>query len=45
MSISKPHMLQLIEQKQKIANKETLKLAPETFFFMLLTVMFFGHEI
>ena len=41
----KPHMLQLIKQFQGFATKKNLKLPPEKFFFMLLFVKYFGHEI
>ena len=45
MSKSKSYILQLTEQLHNLANKKNLKLAPEKNFFMLLTVIFLGHEI
>ena len=44
MSTSKPYTLQLIEHLHDFANKENLKLAPEKFFSILLTVRYLGHE-
>ena len=38
-------MFQLIEQLRLISTKHNLKLAPEESFFMLLKVIFLGHEI
>ena len=45
LSISKKHMLQLIEQLQTISTKHNLKLVPEKSFLMSLKVKFLGHEI
>ena len=45
LSDSKEHMFQLIEQLHIISTKNSLKLAPEKSFFMLLKVKFLGHEI
>ena len=38
-------MFELIKELHKIAAKETLKLAPDKTFYMLLKVKFLGHEI
>ena len=38
-------MFELIKELHKIATKESLKLAPEKSFYMLLKVKFLGHEI
>ena len=38
-------MFELIKELHKIATKETLKLAPEKSFYMLLKVKILGHEI
>ena len=45
LSDSKEHMFQLIEQLHIIITKNSLKLAPEKSFFMLLKVKLLGHEI
>ena len=45
LSNSKEHMFQLIEQLHIVSTKNSLKLAPEKSFFMLLKVKFLGHEI
>ena len=45
ISNCEPHKLQIIKQFHDIANKENLKIAPEHFFFMLLTVKYLSHEI
>ena len=42
---TKPHMLNLIEQLHQICQTNNLKIAPEKFFYILLTVQFLGHEI
>ena len=44
LSDSKEHMFQLIEQLHVISTRNSLKLAPESFF-MLIKVKFLGHEI
>ena len=44
-SDSKEHMFQLIEQLHTISTKHNLELAPEKPSFMLLKVIFLGHEI
>ena len=44
LSNSKKHMIQHIEQLHVISTKNNLKLAPEKSFFMLLKVIFLGHE-
>ena len=41
----KQEMFELINELYKIATKESLKLAPEKSFYMLLKVKFLGHEI
>ena len=38
-------MIELIEQLRQICQKKDLKIAPEKFFYLLLTVKFLGHEI
>ena len=41
----KTHMLDLIEQLHHICHSNNLKIAPEKSFYILLTVIFLGHEI
>ena len=41
----KQEMFELIKELHNIATKETLRLAPEKSFYMLLKVKFLGHEI
>ena len=45
LSNSKEHIFQLIEQLHIISTKNNLELAPEKYFFMVLKVKCFGHEI
>ena len=45
LSDSKEHMFQPIEQLHVVSTKNNRKLAPEKSFFMLLKVIFLGHEI
>ena len=41
----KQEMFELVKELHEISTKETLKLAPEKSFYMLLKVKFLGHEI
>ena len=42
---TKTQMLDLIEQSNKICYSNNLKIDPDKSFYILLTVIFFGHEI
>ena len=44
LSKAKEHMFQLKEQLHTMSTKNSLKLAPEKSFFMLLKVKFLGHK-
>ena len=41
---TKSHMIDLIEQLHQICSSKNLKRAPETSFYILLTLKFLGHE-
>ena len=45
LSQTKPHMIELIEQLHQIFRTNNLKIAPEKYFHVLLTVKFLRHEI
>ena len=42
---TKTHLLELIEQLHKIGSSNIPKIAPEKYFYVLLTVKFLGHEM